>query len=90
MDRDIKLFCVKIPFASYKRHLQSVRSKANIGASLWKIALTITFSIVMLPSGKFENAFVSMPTQAGDGASAAATMPPVFQAEELGAQRQVF
>lgn len=61
VDRDIKLGCIKLPFASYKRHLQSVRSKANIGASLWKIALTITFSVILLPSKKFENAFVRIP-----------------------------
>lgn len=61
VDRDIKICCFKIPLASYKRHLQSVRSKTNIGASLWKIALTITFSIILLPSKRFENAFVRMP-----------------------------
>ena len=61
VDRDFKFGCFRIPLASYKRHLQSIRSKANIGASLWKIALTITFSVVMLPSKKFENAFVKMP-----------------------------
>lgn len=84
VDRDIKLLCFKIPFASYKRHLQSVRSKANIGASLWKIALTITFSIVMLPSGKFDNAFVNIP-QLPD--APIVTMPPVFQSEPLSDQR---
>ena len=62
VDRDIKIGCLKMKFASYKRHLQSVRSKANIGASLWKIALTITFSVIMLPSKRFENAFVHLPT----------------------------
>jgi hypothetical protein len=62
IDRDIKLFCINMPLATYKRHLQSVRSKANIGASLWKIALTITFSVIMLPSKRFENAFVKMPS----------------------------
>lgn len=62
IDRDIKLGCINMPLASYKRHLQSVRSKANIGASLWKIALTIAFSVIMLPSKRFENAFVQMPT----------------------------
>ena len=62
VDRDIKLGFIKLPLGSYKRHLQSVRSKTNIGASLWKIALTITFSVVMLPSKKFENAFVRIPT----------------------------
>lgn len=60
VDRDIKLGCIRLPLASYKRHLQSVRSKANIGASLWKIALTITFSVILLPSKHFENAFVKM------------------------------
>lgn len=62
VDRDIKLGFINMPLATYKRHLQSVRSKANIGASLWKIALTITFSVLMLPSKKFENAFVKMPS----------------------------
>jgi hypothetical protein len=62
VDRDIKLGFINMPLATYKRHLQSVRSKANIGASLWKIALTITFSVIMLPSKRFENAFVKMPT----------------------------
>lgn len=61
VDRDLKLGFINMPLATYKRHLQSVRSKANIGASLWKIALTITFSIILLPSKKFENAFVRMP-----------------------------
>lgn len=61
VDRDIKLGCINMPLASYKRHLQSVRSKINIGASLWKIALTISFSLIMLPTKKFENAFVKMP-----------------------------
>ena len=62
VDRDIKLGFINMPLASYKRHLQSVRSKANIGASLWKIALTITFSVILLPSKKFDNAFVKIPT----------------------------
>ena len=62
IDRDIKLGLINMPLATYKRHLQAVRSKANIGASLWKIALTITFSVILLPSKKFENAFVKMPT----------------------------
>jgi hypothetical protein len=66
VDRDIKLGCIKFPLATYKRHLQSVRSKANIGASLWKIALTITFSVVMLPSKRFENAFVRFPASLDD------------------------
>lgn len=61
VDRDIKLGFIKLPLATYKRHLQSVRSKANIGASLWKIALTITFSVIMLPSKRFDNAFVRFP-----------------------------
>lgn len=60
VDRDIKLGCIKLPLASYKRHLQSVRSKTNIGASLWKIALTITFSVILLPAKRFENAFVQI------------------------------
>ena len=62
VDRDIKLGFINMPLATYKRHLQSVRSKANIGASLWKIALTITFSVILLPSKKFDNAFVKIPT----------------------------
>lgn len=61
VDRDIKFGCIKMKFASYKRHLQSVRAKANIGASLLKIVLTIAFSVLMLPSNQFENAFVHMP-----------------------------
>lgn len=61
VDRDFKFGCIKMPLGTYKRHLQSVRSKANIGASLWKIALTITFSVVMLPSNKFQNSFVKLP-----------------------------
>ena len=61
VDRDIKIGCLRMKFASYKRHLQSVRAKANIGASLLKIVLTIAFSILMLPSAQFENAFVHMP-----------------------------
>ena len=78
VDRDIKLGCFKIPLATYKRHLQSVRSKANIGASLWKIAITITLSVVLLPSNKFENAFVNMPK---GPESPAVTMPPAFAAD---------
>jgi len=80
VDRDIKLGCFKIPFATYKRHLQSVRSKVNIGASLWKIALTITFSIVLLPSGKFENVFVKSHPQSE---APSVTSPPLFQADLL-------
>jgi hypothetical protein len=64
VDRDIKLGIIRLPFATYKRHLQAIRSKANIGASLWKIALTIAFSVILLPSKKFENAFVKLPTAA--------------------------
>lgn len=67
VDRDIKFGCINMPLASYKRHLQSVRSKVNIGASLWKIALTISFSLIMLPSKKFENAFVKLPASYVDG-----------------------
>lgn len=67
VDRDIKFGCINMPLASYKRHLQSVRSKVNIGASLWKIALTISFSLIMLPSKKFENAFVKLPSSYVDG-----------------------
>lgn len=62
VDRDIKFLCMRIPLGSYKRHLQAVRSKVNIGASLWKIALTITFNFLMLPSNKFENSFVKFPS----------------------------
>lgn len=80
VDRDIKFGCFKIPLATYKRHLQSVRSKANIGASLWKIAITITLSVVLLPSNKFENAFVNMP-KPPDAPSV--TMPPAFAADSL-------
>ena len=50
---------LNIPLGTYKRHLQSVRSKANIGASIWKIALTVTFSYLLLPKEHFENVFVS-------------------------------
>jgi hypothetical protein len=71
VDRDIKFGCINMPLASYKRHLQSVRSKVNIGASLWKIALTISFSLILLPSKKFENAFVKMPFMP-DGAATTA------------------
>jgi hypothetical protein len=62
VDRDIKILCVNVPLGSYKRHLQAVRSKVNIGASLWKIVLTITFNFLLLPSKKFENSFVKMPS----------------------------
>jgi hypothetical protein len=75
VDRDIRLGFIKLPFATYKRHLQSVRSKANIGASLWKIALTITFSVVMLPSKKFDNAFVRFPPSIDDIAPAPGIVP---------------
>ena len=68
VDRDIKLGCINMPFATYKRHLQSVRSKVNIGASLWKIALTITFSFIMLPAKNFDNAFVKIPQAVSSGA----------------------
>ena len=59
VDRDIKLGKLNIPLGTYKRHLQSVRSKANIGASIWKIALTIAFSFLLLPREHFDNVFVS-------------------------------
>lgn len=59
VDRDIKLGKLNIPLGTYKRHLQSVRSKANIGASIWKIALTVAFSFLLLPKEHFENVFVS-------------------------------
>ncbi|CAF2308069.1 unnamed protein product [Rotaria sp. Silwood2] len=59
VDRDIKLGKLNIPLGTYKRHLQSVRSKANIGASIWKIALTVAFSFLLLPKERFENVFVS-------------------------------
>lgn len=74
VDRDIKFGCINMPLASYKRHLQSVRSKVNIGASLWKIALTISFSLIMLPAKKFENAFVKLPASYIEG-SATTPMP---------------
>lgn len=74
VDRDIKFGCINMPLASYKRHLQSVRSKVNIGASLWKIALTISFSLIMLPAKKFENAFVKLPASYIEG-SATTVMP---------------
>lgn len=72
VDRDIKFGKINIPLGSYKRHLQSVRSKANIGASIWKIALTVAFSFLLLPRERFDNVFVSFvssPTgnMAGDG-----------------------
>ncbi|CAF4735856.1 unnamed protein product, partial [Rotaria socialis] len=59
VDRDIKLGKLNIPLGTYKRHLQSIRSKANIGASIWKIALTVAFSFLLLPRDHFENVFVS-------------------------------
>ena len=59
VDRDIKLGKLNIPLGTYKRHLQSVRSKANIGASIWKIALTVAFSFLLLPKERFDNVFVS-------------------------------
>ncbi|CAF3788907.1 unnamed protein product [Adineta steineri] len=59
VDRDIKLGKLNIPLGTYKRHLQSVRSKANIGASIWKIALTVAFSFLLLPREHFDNVFVS-------------------------------
>ncbi|CAF4077116.1 unnamed protein product, partial [Rotaria magnacalcarata] len=59
VDRDIKLGKLNIPLGTYKRHLQSIRSKANIGASIWKIALTVAFSYLLLPRDHFENVFVS-------------------------------
>ena len=59
VDRDIKMGKLNIPLGTYKRHLQSVRSKANIGASIWKIALTVAFSFLLLPREKFDNVFVS-------------------------------
>ena len=64
VDRDIKLLCFKLPFASYKRHLQAVRSKTNIGASLWKIGLTFAFGMLLLPNKSFDNAFVAPSTSA--------------------------
>lgn len=75
VDRDIKFGCINMPLASYKRHLQSVRSKVNIGASLWKIALTISFSLIMLPSKKFENAFVKLPASYIESTSVTTSMP---------------
>jgi hypothetical protein len=63
VDRDIKFGKINIPLGSYKRHLQSVRSKANIGASIWKIALTIAFSFLLLPREHFDNVFVSFGNQ---------------------------
>lgn len=60
VDRDIKLGKLNIPLGTYKRHLQSVRSKANIGASIWKIALTVAFSFLLLPKEHFDNVFVSV------------------------------
>lgn len=60
VDRDIKLGKLKIPLGTYKRHLQSVRSKANIGASIWKIALTVVFSYLLLPREHFQNVFVTV------------------------------
>jgi hypothetical protein len=60
VDRDIKLGKLNIPLGSYKRHLQSVRSKANIGASIWKIALTVAFSFLLLPREHFDNVFISV------------------------------
>ena len=59
VDRDIKLGKLNLPLGTYKRHLQSVRSKANIGASIWKITLTVAFSFLLLPRERFENVFVS-------------------------------
>ena len=59
VDRDIKIGKLNIPLGTYKRHLQSVRSKANIGASIWKIALTVAFSFLLLPRERFDNVFVS-------------------------------
>jgi len=59
VDRDIKFGKLNIPLGTYKRHLQSVRSKANIGASIWKIGLTIAFSFLLLPREHFDNVFVS-------------------------------
>lgn len=59
VDRDIKFGKINIPLGTYKRHLQSVRSKANIGASIWKIGLTIAFSFLLLPREHFDNVFVS-------------------------------
>lgn len=59
VDRDIKLGKISIPLGTYKRHLQSVRSKANIGASIWKIALTVAFSFLLLPRERFDNVFVN-------------------------------
>jgi hypothetical protein len=59
VDRDIKFGKINIPLGTYKRHLQSVRSKANIGASIWKIALTVAFSFLLLPREHFDNVFVS-------------------------------
>lgn len=63
VDRDIKFGKVNIPLGTYKRHLQSVRSKANIGASIWKIALTVAFSFLLLPREHFDNVFVSFGNQ---------------------------
>ena len=63
VDRDIKFGKVNIPLGTYKRHLQSVRSKANIGASIWKIALTVAFSFLLLPREHFDNVFVSFVNQ---------------------------
>lgn len=62
VDRDIKLGKLNIPLGTYKRHLQSVRSKANIGASIWKIALTVVFSFLLLPREHFDNVFVTYGT----------------------------
>lgn len=70
VDRDIKLGKLNIPLGTYKRHLQSVRSKANIGASIWKIALTIAFSFLLLPREHFDNVFVSVANNPAGGLSA--------------------
>jgi hypothetical protein len=65
VDRDIKFGKLNIPLGTYKRHLQSVRSKANIGASIWKIALTVAFSYLLLPREHFDNVFVSFVNNPG-------------------------
>ena len=73
VDRDIKCGKINIQLGTYKRHLQSVRSKANIGASIWKIALTVAFSFLLLPRERFDNVFVSYVNSPGVGMPADAS-----------------
>ncbi|KAI3387050.1 hypothetical protein SNEBB_001269 [Seison nebaliae] len=62
VDRNVKLGKFIIPIGNFKRHLQTIRSKANVGVSLYKIGLTIAFCFLLAPGDKsFVDVFVNLP-----------------------------